>query len=105
MINMSNVNTNKEIMTEIGRRLRQYRLQQNIPIAEVARNAGLSAPTVINVENGRNPRLGSIVRVLRALGRLESLDAFLPDPLVSPIQLASLKGRGRQRARRPVRAA
>jgi len=98
-------NTNQEIMTEIGRRLRQYRLRQNIPIAEVARHAGLSAPTVINVENGRNPRLGSIVRVLRVLGRLEALDAFLPDPLVSPIQLANLKGRGRQRARRPVRGA
>lgn len=105
MTNITNVNTNTEIMTEIGRRLRQYRLQQNIPIAELARDAGLSAPTVINVENGRNPRLGSIVRVLRVLGRLESLDAFLPDPMISPIQLASLKGRGRQRARRPNRAA
>src|SRR5436853_4403023 len=95
--------TNMEIMAELGRRLRQYRLQQNLPIADVARNAGLSATTVINLENGGNPRLESMVRVLRVLGRLEALDAFLPVPEISPIQLARLRGHPRQRARKPRR--
>lgn len=105
MSNITYSNTNDEVMREIGSRLRQYRLQQNLPISDVARQAGLSAPTVINVENGRNPRLDSVVRMMRVLGRLEALDAFLPPPLISPIQMARLKGRTRQRARRPRRGA
>jgi putative transcriptional regulator len=40
------------------------------------------------------------VRILRAMGRLSALDAFLPEPEVSPIQVAKLKGRERQRASR-----
>ena len=98
-------NTNDEIILEIGRRLRGYRLQQNIPIAELALKGGLSARTVVNVEGGHNPRLESIVRMLRVLGRLDALETFLPPPGISPIQLARMKGRGRQRARRPHDAA
>lgn len=44
--------------------------------------------------------MATLLSVLRALGRLENLDAFLPDPGMSPIQLAKLKGRERQRASR-----
>ena len=101
MTSITYANTSDEVMREIGARLRQFRLQQNLPVADVARDAGLSALTVINAEKGRNPRLGSVVRLLRALGRLEALEAFLPPPMISPIELARLKGRTRQRARRP----
>jgi putative transcriptional regulator len=93
-------NTTEEVMAELGRRVRDFRLQQNLTVAEVALKAGLSVSAISNIENGRNPRLESIVRALRVLGRLESLDAFLPPPLVSPIQLAQLKGRPRRRARK-----
>jgi hypothetical protein len=41
----------------------------------------------------------TIVKILRALGRLDALDAILPEPLVSPIQLAARRGRQRRRAR------
>jgi hypothetical protein len=42
--------------------------------------------------------LSLLIRVLRAMGKLSQLDAFLPEPGLSPIQLAKLKGRERQRA-------
>lgn len=42
--------------------------------------------------------MATLLAVLRALGRLESLDGFLPEPEISPIQLAELKGKRRQRA-------
>ena len=35
---------------------------------------------------------------LRALDQLENLDALLPEPGLSPLQLAKLKGKTRQRA-------
>ena len=39
-----------------------------------------------------------LVQVLRALGSIQELDKFLPDSGPSPIQIAKLKGRERQRA-------
>ncbi len=89
-----------EILKELGARLRRYRLQQDLPIAEVAERAGLSRNTVGNAEAGRDPRLSTVIRILRVLGKLDALDAFLPPPTVSPMQLLERKGKPRQRARR-----
>jgi hypothetical protein len=50
------------------------------------------------IESGQSCALTLLIRILRALGRLDALDAFLPEPGLSPIQLAKLKGRERQRA-------
>ena len=76
-----------EILRELGARLRAYRLQQNIPVADLARRAGLSKTTLTKLEAGADFRLGSLLGVLRALGRLDALDALLPPPIVSPLNL------------------
>jgi len=93
------LNTNDEVMREFGVRLRGYRLRQNRLQGEIARLAGVTPATVVNAEAGKNVRLESIVRILRALGQLEALNDFLPEPTVSPIQLLALHGKVRQRAR------
>jgi transcriptional regulator with XRE-family HTH domain len=95
--------TSHEILLELGRRLQAYRLQQNRTLADVAESAGVGLRTAQRAEAGQNPTLDTLVRLLRALGRLDTLDAFLPVPLVSPIQLARLRGRARQRAGTPRR--
>lgn len=95
--------TNDEILAELGRRLERYRLQQNRTLADVAREAGVGLRTAARAEAGENPTLATMVKLLRALGRLEALDSFLPEPLVSPIQLAELSGKLRQRAGTPRR--
>ena len=89
-----------EILRQLGTRLRAYRLQQNLPVEEVATRSGLSRNTIGNAEAGRDPRLSTLVRILRVLGRLDTLDAFLPPPSLSPMQLLQNKGRPRRRARR-----
>ena len=88
-----------EVMSEIGRRLQRYRLQQNRTLRQIAAAAGISERTALRTEAGENPTLETLVRVLRALGRLDTLDALFPPPLVSPLQLADNRGRLRQRAR------
>lgn len=95
--------TTDEILLELGERLRRYRLQQNRTVADVARDAGLSRISVERAERGGHPTLETLVKILRALGRLEALDAFLPPPLVSPLELARMGGRERQRAGTPRR--
>lgn len=95
--------TTDEVLREVGQRLQRYRLQQNRTAADVAGDAGINARTLERAEAGQNPRLATVVQILRALGRLDALDAFLPAPLVSPLQLAELSGEERQRARTPRR--
>ncbi len=92
--------TTKEILREVGARLRGFRLQQNVTQAKLAKTAGVGHATVKRAEAGENVSLETIVKILRALGRIEALDSFLPEPLVSPIRLADQRERGRQRARR-----
>ncbi len=94
--------TTKEIVREVGARLRGFRLQQNVTQAELAETAGVGHATVKRAEAGENIRLETMVKILRALGRVEALDSFLPEPLVSPIRLADQRERGRQRARRSL---
>jgi len=95
-----------EILEEIGRRIRGLRLQQNLAQADLATRARLSPTTVKNAERGRDPRLSTIVRFLRVLGRVEALDAFLPPSTVSPLAMLKSAGRVRERARaRPAPSA
>jgi hypothetical protein len=64
----------------------------------MAERAGIGARTVRYLEAGRQTTVETLIRVLRALDKLDALDAFLPEPGLSPLQLAKLKGRERKRA-------
>ena len=85
------------IAAELGERLKQARLNQDLTQAEVAELAGLSRKTVLNTEKG-NAQLEIFVAIMAALNLLEQLDLFLPKQDISPIQLAKLQGKKRQRA-------
>ena len=97
---MIGAKTDLEAVREIGRRIRAYRLQRNLSSSEVAKLAGLNRNTVVNAELGANPQIETIVRILRALGRLDALESFLPSPGLSPLQLMKSAGKTRQRAGR-----
>lgn len=90
--------TNEAILEEIGRRLARARLNRNLPQAELAENAGVSLRTVQNAEAGQSSTLETFIRLLRALGELDGLAAWLPDRGPSPIDLADRQGKERQRA-------
>lgn len=86
------------VLSELGARLRRLRLNRNVTQAEVATQAGISRSVIQNIEGGADCTLGSFVRVLRAHDALDQLDGVLPDPGVSPVQLARQQGRLRHRA-------
>ncbi len=92
--------SDRAILREIGGRLRRRRLDKNLSQQALADLAGLSRTTVSDLERGAPAGMLTIVQVLRALGGLEELDAFVPDPGLSPLELARMKGRERQRASR-----
>ncbi len=90
--------SDQRVIQEIGQRLRQERLNQNLTQAEVGQEAGLRTATISNVERGKDFSVSTLVAVLRVLDRLENLEAFLPDPGISPMQLLRERGSARQRA-------
>lgn len=89
---------NQAILQELGERTARQRLNQNITQAELAKRAGVARIVIHRLENGLGCTLESLLRILRALGFLEQLSLFLPEPGLSPVQLAKLKGAKRQRA-------
>jgi hypothetical protein len=64
----------------------------------VAGRARLNRNTVMNAEAGKNPRLATIVRLLRVLGRLDGVESFLPAPAISPLDELKRSSRPRLRA-------
>ena len=89
---------NEAIRAELGTRLQRERLNQNITQAVLAEQAGISRRTLVAAEKGKGTTLETLIRLLRGLGKLGQLDQFLPEPPISPIQLAKLKGKVRQKA-------
>ncbi len=92
--------SDQAILEDIGARLKRRRLDRNLTQQEVADQAGLTRTTIGEFERGASSSTLTLVRILRALGALEELETFLPDAGLSPLQLAKLQGRQRQRASR-----
>lgn len=90
--------TDKGILAVLGERASRQRLNLNTTQAVLSERAGVTRIVVQHLEGGRGCTLRNMIRILRALGLLDQLDAFLPEPGLSPIQLARLKGRVRHRA-------
>ena len=86
------------ILAELGERMRRERLNQNRTQAELAAAASVGLNVVKRLETGGGCTLPSLVRILRALGKLDELDRFLPEPGLSPLELARLEGRKRKQA-------
>lgn len=87
------------IQQDLGRRLEALRLARNINQTQLADEAGVSRRTITRLENGESVSLDTLIRVMRALGLADRLEALLPDPSVRPIDRVRLKGHERKRAR------
>ncbi len=91
--------SDEAILREVGRRLAGARLARNLTQAALAEEAGVSKRTVERLESGEVPaRLSGLVRVCRALGIVDRLDAFVPAPTASPVDQLRLAGHRRKRA-------
>ncbi len=89
------------IAEDLGYRLKQARLNANLTQADLAAKAGLSRKVLMNAEKGK-AQLDNIIAILLSLNMADQLDLFIPKQDVSPLQLAKLKGKERQRASKSV---
>ena len=94
--------SNLAILRDLGLFIRDARLKKNYTQNELAKKAGVHRITIGEFEQGsRNISLLTFIELLRALNTLESLNEFEVKNVISPIQLAKLEAKKRQRASGP----
>lgn len=89
--------TDKGIEKELGQRIKLLRLRKNISQKTLAEAAALSLNAIKSLELGRG-KLSTLIAVLRQLSALEHLNNFIPEPTISPLQMAKMQGKARARA-------
>jgi transcriptional regulator with XRE-family HTH domain len=91
--------SNSEIIIELGRRLKNYRLKKRFTQHDLADRAGLSLFTIAQVEKGNPVSFSTLVAVFRVLRLLENFELLVPGIEISPIEMMKLQGKMPKRIR------
>ena len=94
--------TDTAILAELGARIAAQRLARNLTQAELALEAGVAKRTLERIESDGTAQWANVVRICRALGLTDNLDALIAAPVESPLALLRRQGRTRQRASKPT---
>jgi transcriptional regulator with XRE-family HTH domain len=78
--------TNAELIRELGKRYRDYRMRYGKSQRDVAAETGLSVFTISGFERGQNTgiTLANLLKLLRAIEGLEQFDSLLQELPASP---------------------
>lgn len=87
-----------ELEEQLGTDLRALRLDRNLDQITLAERAGVSLNALKRLESGRGSTVRTLISVLRALGREESLKAIAPVASINPLTIPRHPARQRQRA-------
>ena len=92
--------SDKAIVKQLGRYLKQMRLNSDMSQLQLAERSGLSRATVSNLENGRGGTMESFVVYLRHVQQLDTLDVFRQESIVSPMAMQRLLSKQRKRVKK-----
>lgn len=101
---MDIASTSHELEQRLGVRLRELRLLKNIDQRALAAQAGVSLNALKHLESGKGARVNSLVKVLRALDRIDWLESLAPTVSISPMQMLKHDRREPKRIRRRAAA-
>ena len=90
--------TDEIILSELGVRLAQRRIELQLTQAMLADKAGVSKSTVERVEKGFSAQMESMIRIFRVLNILDGMENMLPQSGPTPMDLLKRQGKQRQRA-------
>ena len=78
--------SNTQIITLLGTRLRQYRLNLNVTQQEMSKLTEVSLPTIQKLESGKagNINLSNLLKIMRFLGIIENVEHLVPEQPESP---------------------
>jgi transcriptional regulator with XRE-family HTH domain len=92
--------SDQAIAEQIGRFVKQKRIEQNRNQQEVSEYAGISRSTLSLLERGEPVTIPTLIRVLRVLDQLQVFEAFNTPSVLSPLEQAKAEQKQRQRARK-----
>ena len=92
--------TTEEVEARLGAQFKALRLAGDIDQISLAKRANVGLSALKSLEAGKGSTLRTVVRVARALGRLDWIEDFYAEPEVSPMEIV----RAQRGARRPQRA-
>jgi transcriptional regulator with XRE-family HTH domain len=92
--------SDRAMLQVLGDFIRQTRLKQNKTQEAVSGVAGINRSTLVQMEKGKGGTLLSFIQVLRALEQFPALAVFEVKQELSPLQLAAMEMKKRQRARK-----
>ena len=70
----------RDILKEIGNRIKQYRISLNFTQLELADKCGISSSTEVRIENGADSKISNYIKILSALSLMQNLDILIPEP-------------------------
>jgi transcriptional regulator with XRE-family HTH domain len=88
------------IIQTMGHFVKHHRLQQNITQKNLAEKAGINRTTLSDLELGKRSQLITLIQVLRILNKLHVFESFEVKQQISPIKLAEIEMKKRQKASR-----
>lgn len=88
------------IEVEIGRTIKKLRQQQGKTQKELAAAAGISRSTLSLLERGESGNLKTLIQILRVLDKIDLLQVFEYREEVSPLALAKLQHKPKERVRK-----
>lgn len=75
-----------QILIELGERLRFSRVRAALTQSQLSKESGVAKSTIERAENGKSVQLSSLVKILRALNKISSLELLLPVPQATPFE-------------------
>ena len=83
---ISNLCNDEELLKELGSRIKAERIRQKMTQAQFALNVGVGKSTIERAESGESIQFINIIKILRALHQLATLDVLLPSSEMTPMQ-------------------
>jgi transcriptional regulator with XRE-family HTH domain len=87
------------LVKQVGKFIKNHRLEQNKTQEMVASAAGISRSTLSLLEKGESVTLATLIQVLRVLDQLQIMEVFEIQESISPLALAKAEKEKRKRAR------
>jgi len=91
--------SDKALVRVLGEFVKYHRLEQNKTQDEIASAAGISRSTLSLLERGETVTVLTFIQILRVLDLLDIMEVFRVKKQISPMLLAKMEQKKRERAR------
>ena len=90
----------QEYQTEIGERIKQYRINAGMTQQDLENKSGVSVRSISRLEQGSSVQLESLIKILSALRLDENINLLIPDQTRRPSYYLKDKAKPKQRVRK-----